>query len=131
MDKFNNLIIHLMAIEGYAKDIHYNIADYSIHLFADRVQEDLSDFIDEIKENCILAKGGEVLRSHEYYNQASRTLITDKITLEDLKYMLVDTLVILEQINELSLGDGDLLGRIGNKLQNNLGILNIILKENR
>lgn len=130
MDKFNNLIIHLMAIEGYAKDIHYNIADYSIHLFADRVQDDLSDFIDEIKENCILAKGKDVLKSSEYLLNASK-LIPNNISLNELKNLLVDVLVVLEQINELSLGDGDLLGRIGSKIQNNLGVLNIILKDNK
>lgn len=130
MDKFNNLIIYLMAIEGYAKDIHYNISDYSIHLFADRAQENLSDFIDEIKENCLLAKGKDVLKSSEYLLNASK-LIPNNISLNELKNLLVDVLVALEQINELSLGDGDLLGRIGNKLQNNLGILNIILKENK
>lgn len=130
MNKINDLIICLMAIEGYAKDIHYNIADYSIHLFADRIQEDLSDFIDEIKENCLLAKGKDVLKSSEYLLNASK-LIPNNISLNELKNLLVDVLVVLEQINELSLGDSDLLGRIGNKMQNNLGVLNIILKENK
>lgn len=130
MDKFNNLIINLMAIEGYAKDLHYNIADYSIHLFADRVQEDLSGFIDEIKENCLLAKGKDVLKSSEYLLNASK-LIPNNISLDELKNLLVDVLVVLEQIKDVSIGDDDLLGRIGNKLQNSLGVLNIILKENK
>ena len=46
MDNYNNLIINLMVIKGYAKDLHYNIPDYSIHLLADRIQDGLDDFID-------------------------------------------------------------------------------------
>lgn len=129
MDKYNILIVYLMVIKGYAKDLHYNIADYSIHLFADRVNEGLDDFIDEIKENCLLAKGNKVLRTYEYYQKASNTLVTDKISLETLKYTILDILVEIENIKDLSIGDGDLLGRIGNKLQNDLGILNILLKD--
>lgn len=130
MDKINNLIIHLMAIYGISKDIHYTFPDYSIHLLSDKIQDGLFDFIDEIKENLLIAKNKIVLKSHEYYLETSK-IKNDSIDLINLKNVIIDTLVILEQINELSLGDGDLLGRIGNKLQNSLGVLNIILKENK
>lgn len=128
MDKFNDLIVNLMVLQGYAKDLHYHVSDYSIHLFADRAQDGLDDFIDEIKENCIISKGYRVLKSYEYYDKASRTLLTSEISLNGLKNITLDVLVGLEAIRNVSMGDSDLLGRIGNKLQNNLGILNILLK---
>lgn len=130
MNKYNDLIVNLMVIKGYAKDLHYNIADYSIHLLADRVQDGLDDFIDEIKENCLLAKGYDVLRSHEYYSKAA-SVLSNQIILEDLKGFILDALHDLELINNISVGDSDLLGRIGAKLQNDLGVINIILKGNK
>lgn len=130
MDKYNNLIVDLMVIQGYARDLHYNVADYSIHLFADRVNEGLDDFIDEIKETCLLAKGIKVLRSYEYYQKVSHALIIDEISLQSLKKILLDVLTKIEYVGNISVGDSDLLGRIGNKLQNSLGILNILLKDN-
>lgn len=130
MDKINNLITHLLALEGIAKNIHYHIADYGVHLFSDRVQENLSGFIDELKENCLLAKNKSVLNSSIYFLEASK-LISDIKTLDYLKVILIDSLVILEQIVETSKGDEDLLGRIGSDLQNSLGVLNILLGDKK
>ena len=128
MDQMNKLIVYLMAICGCCKNLHYNIPDYGIHLFADRVQDGLDEFIDEIKENCILAVGDEVLNSSEYFVMAAKTT-PDVVSLNSLKDLLVETLQQLElQSEKLSLGSGDLLGRIGNHLQNSLGVLNILEK---
>ena len=53
MKGFDELITQLLAIANYAKDIHYTCsgsAAYSKHLFADLLQDDVYDFIDEIKD---------------------------------------------------------------------------------
>lgn len=127
MDK---LIVLLMAIEGTSKNVHYEIADYSIHLLADRMQEDLNGFIDEIKENCILAKGQKVKNS-SYYLQESSKYVVDDISLLAIRNIIIDTLVHLESLTGISVGDSDLLGRIGTKLQNDLAILNIVLGDKK
>lgn len=127
MDK---LIVLLMAIEGTSKNVHYEIADYSIHLLADRMQEDLNGFIDEIKENCILAKGQKVKNSSYYLQEASKYVIDD-ISLLAIRNIVIDTLVHLESLTGISVGDSDLLGRIGTKLQNDLAILNIVLGDKK
>ena len=49
--KINYLIACLLALQGQAKNVHYNTRDYGIHLFADRVQEEIDGFMDELKEN--------------------------------------------------------------------------------
>lgn len=127
MDK---LIVLLMAIEGTSKNVHYDIADYSIHLLADRMQEDLNGFIDEIKENCILAKGQKVKNSSYYLQEASKYVVDD-ISLLAIRNIVIDTLVHLESLTGVSVGDSDLLGRIGTKLQNDLAILNIVLGDKK
>lgn len=127
MDK---LIVLLMAIEGTSKNVHYDIADYSIHLLADRIQEDLNGFIDEIKENCILAKGQKVKNSSYYLQEASKYVVDD-ISLLAIRNIIIDTLVHLESLTGISVGDSDLLGRIGTKLQNDLAILNIVLGDKK
>lgn len=126
MEKINKLIAKLMAIQGYCKDLHYNVPDYSIHLFSDRVQENLLNFVDELKENWLLAKGYKVLSSAEYYQEAAK--YTPKVVgLEVLKNLLIDTLDDIERCNkDATVGDGDLLGRIGSNLQNSLGIIEIL-----
>lgn len=127
MDK---LIVLLMAIEGTSKNVHYEIADYYIHLLADRMQEDLNGFIDEIKENCILAKGQKVKNSSYYLSEASKYVVDD-ISLLAIRNIVIDTLVHLESLTGISVGDSDLLGRIGIKLQNDLAILNIVLGDKK
>ena len=114
-----------MAVQGYCKDLHYNIPDYSIHLLMDRIQQDLFDFIDEIKENWILAKGNKPLDSSQYYAETVRLLPSAK-QLDLLKALLIDALEKVEEAKGETIGDGDLLGRIGSNLQNSLGILNIL-----
>lgn len=127
MDK---LIVLLMAIEGTSKNVHYEIADYSIHLLADRMQEDLNGFIDEIKENCILSKGQKVKNSSYYLSEASKYVVDD-ISLLAIRNIVIDTLMHIESLTFISVGDSDLLGRIGTKLQNNLAILNIVLGDKK
>ncbi len=56
-DEFNKLITYLLAIANFAKDIHYSChgeAFYGKHLFADRIQENISEFIDQIKKFACL-----------------------------------------------------------------------------
>lgn len=128
-EKFNSLIIHLMAIEGYAKNIHYNCTGdnfYGNHLFADRIAESVKDFIDQIKENCLLAHSIKVAESKQYFAGASElTPIGNDFNV--LKTLIIDTLVLLESINEVSRGDSKLLDDIADALQNNLGLINIML----
>ena len=131
MEKFNKLITYLMAIEGKAKDIHYNCpgADfYGKHLFADRIADGLDDFIDQIKETCILGKGYKPLFANEYLRQAS-ALINGSIEFATLYNLIVDCLQLIETFNGVSRGDSKLLDDIANKLQNDKGLLQIMFGE--
>ena len=73
MDSVNNLIAYLTAIQNFAKDIHYSSkgeAFYSKHLLADRINDDLYDFIDSIKEIFFLGNETLPLASSEYLKKA-------------------------------------------------------------
>ena len=135
MDNINNLICFLIALQSFCKDIHYNSkgdAFYSKHLLADRVQDNISDYIDRIKEVCILGKGEATLPSWEYLSNA--TGLIPEITPSDLDNfkalaMLINSiLAVIEQI-ETARGEENLIGAIAEDLQNSLGLVNQQIKE--
>lgn len=138
MDGFNKLIVLLMAIEGKAKDIHYTCSGanfYGNHLFADRIADGISDFIDQIKETCLLGKGDKPLLASEYYALASKIyeqdnrLINNEPTFMSMYNLILACLVHIEEIRDVSRGDNKLLDDIASKLQNNKGFIKIMIED--
>lgn len=124
----DNLIVHLMAISHYAKDIHYNCSGdnfYGNHLFADRIAENLSDYIDQLKEICLLGHNLNPFNSKVYLSEAMR-LIPDGANFGTIKRLMIDTLALIEQIKDISKGDENLIGAIAQDIQNNVGLINIM-----
>lgn len=127
-DDIDNLIIRLTAIENYAKDIHYNCYGddfYGKHLFADRISDNLADYIDQLKEVCLLGHGLKTLPSKDYLQDATK-VIPDNISFDVMRTLIVDTLEAIENIKGISKGDENLIGAIAQDLQNNLGLINIM-----
>lgn len=125
---FDNLIAHLLAIGNYAKDIHYNCSGanfYSDHLLADRFTGDIYEYIDQLKEICLLGHNLKPLHSSEYLVQAS-ALIPAGADFKAMRTLMVDTLVIIESIRDISRGDENLIGAIAQDVQNNIGLINIM-----
>lgn len=135
MDRINSLICYLLAICNFCKDIHYNCkgeAFYGKHLLADRVQENISEYIDQIKEICILGNDEKTLSSKDYL-QKTIPLIpeikeSDKDNFESLKTLLIQTLSAIEQA-EGTKGEENLYGAIAQDLQNSLGLINLQIKD--
>ena len=134
MDKVNNLICSLIAIQNFCKDIHYNAkgdAFYAKHLLADRIQENISDYIDRIKEVSILGNDEKTLASGEYLSRATSLIPEiegdDKKNFQSLENLLVNTLMALQEI-EGTLGEDNLYGAIAEDLQNSLGLINRQIK---
>jgi DNA-binding ferritin-like protein len=131
MEKFNKIIALLMAIANFAKDIHYNVsgsAAYSKHLFADLLQDDVYDFIDEIKENVFLAAEELPLASGKYLEMAIPLIPEiaedDKVSFERIRGLIEKTNKALEEIKEApSRGVGSLLDSISEHLDKCLGLL--------
>lgn len=139
MDNINKLICYLIAIQNFAKDIHYSCggdAFYSKHLLADRIQDGLYDFIDGIKETCFLGNDILPLPSGEYLAMAMNLLPAleqdDKKNFEAMQKLLIDCLVLMQEMlqekdtprAEVSLIDG-----IAQDLQQKLGLVNLQVRD--
>ena len=125
-----------MAIQNFCKDIHYNAkgeAFYSKHLLADRVQDNISDYIDRIKEVCILGNDEKTLPSGEYLSRATSLIPqvshNDKDNFKSLEKLIVNTLAFIEQFKNNTKGEENLYGAIAEDLQNSLGLINRQIKE--
>ena len=137
MSNINNLICLLLALQNYCKDIHYNSkgdAFYSKHLLADRIQDNISDYIDRIKEVFFLAADKEPLKSAEYLKKAAEFVPeisgNDKESFERLKDLLIKTMKQTEKLSKLTKGEENLIGTIAEDLQNSLGLVNRQVKDN-
>lgn len=135
MEKINQLICYLVAIANFSKDIHYTCrgeAFYGKHLLADRIQDGLYDFVDQIKETCLLSNEIEPLESGEYLVNAANLIPklsnSDKTNFEKMQKLLIDCLVLMQEMlketdtprAEVSLVDG-----IAQDLQQKLGLINL------
>lgn len=127
-EKIDSLIAHLKAIANYAKDIHYNCSGpnfYGDHLFADRFIDGVYEYIDQLKEICLLGHNFKPLHSSEYLALASH-IIPAGADFKLMRTLMVDTLVIIEELRDLSRGDENLVGAIAQDVQNNVGLINIM-----
>ena len=131
MENINKLICALIALQNFCKDIHYNAkgdAFYSKHLLVDRVQNNISDYIDRIKEVCFLAANKEPLKSSEYLKKAAELIPdisqNDKQSFVRLKDLLIKTLKQIEGLKGLTVGENNLIGAVAEDLQNSLGLVN-------
>ena len=125
-----------MAIASFAKDIHYNAkgsAFYSKHLLADRIQENIYDYIDQIKEILFLAADKDPLPSGEYLSRATSLIPAiaddDKTNFISMQTLIVVTLQHIEEFDGLTKGEENLIGAIAQDLQNSLGLINLQIKE--
>ena len=130
MKVFDDIIVMLMAIANYAKDIHYTCAGqaaYSKHLFADLLQDDLYDFIDDLKENAYLGQQKYPESSRVYLLASARMIPSIKVEDKE-KFLLMaelidETRIMLEQIEAPTRGVGSLLDNICEHLDKCAGLL--------
>lgn len=130
MNRINidNLIVNLMTIYNTAKDVHYSCSGanfYGNHLFADRIAENLHEYIDQLKEICLLGRGQEPLKSFDYMARAVEK-IPRVSNFETLREVIEKGLITIEHCSGLSKADENVIGAIAQDLQNNIGLLNIM-----
>lgn len=144
MEDINKLIALLIAVKGYAKNIHYKVhgeAFYGKHLFADRIagandddDEIIDGYIDLLKEVCILGHGFEPLSTEEYYNNSLELFPEtsendDQLNFANMLTLIIQTLDFIENLKDLSKGDENLIGAIAQDLQQNAGLLSLQIKK--
>jgi len=122
----------LQAISNFAYDIHYNARGndfYENHLFAERIgdQYETSAFKDEIFETVFLGRGVDVPPSKDI-ESGVLALTPESQKNEESDYKLLRGMITacledIENLSGLSLGEGDLFGRIASLLQRHNGLL--------
>ena len=133
MEGFNRLVALLMAIAGYAKDIHYTASGdgfYSKHELADRIYSGIDDQIDSIKEVCLLGNDVLPLTSAEYqlasiafFPQVQK--FEDTANFGNMALLLNDALNFIDGFaDECSCGENNLICGIAETLQQKLGLVN-------
>ena len=130
----DTIIVLLVAIENFAKDIHYNCAGksfYGNHIFADRINSGLSYFYDNLKETSLRGHGFLTLPSKDYLEQATKLIpdITNDIKqdFEAIKELMVQAIELANNINDGNRADNKILDDISEQLQNGVGLINIMI----
>lgn len=126
-----DLIYMLTALQIFCKDAHYNTKGINfkpLHEWMDEIGEPVSGWLDDIKENCLLANDIEVPRGIEINEKAVPFVPTD---LSDNEKIVKGALAILEtihrHINTLN-GDKateDLLGSIDSAIVKQVALLKL------
>ena len=132
------LIVYLEVIRAIAKTIHYEYKGgnfYSIHKLMDRVQKDIYDWQDSIKEDYFMCYGLKVPSFVDVYSQVITELNSlESIDIGTLMSTINQTIAHIEELcatdgfesnepNTLTQGVLDLLGEISRSLCNSQGLL--------
>lgn len=131
------LINQLTALQIFCQDAHYNFrgVDFKpLHEWADEIGDPIAEFLDEIKESVYLRRGLEVPRGTEINMNAAfyvpSTVGNDnREILSNLQAMISMIHQTINGMDDLTAGDGDILGRLDSHLEKHLGLLNLALKE--
>lgn len=132
----NELIAQLIAIREFAKDIHYTVHGltmYGNHIFADFIHDEIDNFIDDIKEDCLLGMELRPLPSKEYLQKAisilpEPLLNDDKDNFISMLGIIDNTLDLINKMDNLSKGEENLVGAIAQRLQKVKGLINLSLE---
>lgn len=126
--EIDKLIVNLLGIYNTAKDIHYSCGGpnfYGDHLLSDRIAENINEYIDQLKEICLLGRGYEPLKSYDYLIRVV-DVIPHTSNFLNIKGLMENTLIHIEKLEDLSKADENLIGAIAQDIQNNIGLLNIM-----
>lgn len=127
------IIILLISIKEISKQIHYSCNNYSEHLLADRVCDNIDDYIDRLKES-ILGNDQEPFTPNIYLQRAIEIIpdIREKSIQEKfavLKEKIDYTLKIINNIKDLDKADDNIISEIAENIKNSKGLINLQLKE--
>ena len=114
------ILILLIAIKQYIKQYHWQAKSYQEHILADKLEEGLEDYIDEVAELSIVAELSEKqVKAKDLLDQAAQCLGNeDKANLLSIMNLFVS---LSEEVNAFeekaeALGLKDLCGRLSNTI---------------
>lgn len=115
-----DILIILIALKQYIKQYHWQAKSYQEHILADKLEEDLEDYIDEIAELSIVAElSDKQVKAKDLLEQAAQCLgnedKADLLSIMNLFVSLSDEVNAFEEKAE-ALGLKDLCGRLSNTI---------------
>ena len=130
-EDIDSLIVALIAIEEFSKDIHYTChgdSFYAKHLLVDKFNFDNS--IDLLKE-CLLLGNDERPKSSKFYlNMAQLLLVEPKENDDRANFIILhnyidETLKVINNLENLTKADENVIGGIAQDLQQYKGLVNL------
>lgn len=138
IDKVNKLIVFLVALANYSKDLHYSVkgpAMYGKHIFADLLEDDIYGFIDDLKENILLGSHVEPLASKKYLELAVEEIPDvnpdDKVNFERIAALVEKTRNFADGIKFEKRGYNSLIDGVCEHLDKCAGLLWLQVKDNK
>lgn len=130
-EQIDDLIVDLIVIKEFSKDIHYTChgdAFYSKHLLVDKF--DWDEHIDLLKECCLLGNGERPLSSYEYLTNAVNRVprpneADDKSNFKILGEKVNNALDKISQFKDIHKADENVIGNVAQDLQQYLGLINL------
>ena len=134
-EQIDNLIVQLVVIKEFSKDIHYTChgeAFYAKHLLVDKF--DWDEHIDLLKECCLLGNAERPLDSKTYLEKAIEklpipSLKDDKENFDLLDNMILTAMMNINLIQNLSNADENVIGGIAQDLQQYKGLINLQIED--
>lgn len=128
-DIMQDILILLIAIKQLIKQYHWQANSYQEHILADKLEEDLEDYIDEVAEVSVVMELSEKqLNADVLLGKASLYLQDKKEATElNLTKAFGDLSEAVHELSEKStnIGLNDLLGRIANLTIKKIYLLNL------
>ena len=136
-EQIDNLIVNLITIQEFSKDIHYTCHGegfFGKHLLVDKF--DFSDDIDLLKECCLLGNDERPHPSVEYLDRVVELMETmipnnknDKDNFIILHDFINNVLIEVNAMQDLTKADENVIGGIAQKLQQYKGLINLQIEE--
>lgn len=123
------ILILLIAIKQYIKQYHWQAKSYQEHILADKLEEDLEDYIDEVAELSIVAELSEKqVKAKDLLDKAAQCLgnedKVDLLSIMNLFVSLSDEVNAFEEKAE-ALGLKDLCGRLSNTILRKIYLIHL------
>lgn len=127
-----NILIILIALKQYIKQYHWQAKSYQEHILADKLEEGLEDYIDEVAElSVVIDLSDESLKANILLGKASLYLEgKGKADLLNIAQVLSDLGDEIDRVNDKAeaLGIKDLCGRLSNSLLRKIYLIQLQAK---
>ena len=121
------LLISLIALKQSIKQYHWLAKSYQEHILADKLEEDLEDYIDEVAELSLVTETPNVEAKHLLGEATSLLNGKDKVDLNTLADLFIDLQEQLQSLKPELLGISDLAGRLSNTILRKLYLIKLQL----